>query len=219
MKITQVKPLYEQVYDEIRSSILGGEFKPGEKIVVVKLAEHLQISRTPLREAFRQLQKEGLVNMDKNGTVTVIDLDKDDFEELCFCRLVLEKQIIELVVDQITEAQLAVVEDILDKTDEAIENGDNIKILNLNAEFHKVLIEACSNKRLVQLLEQIRSLLLIYRANIHKHLEHNKDIAGEHRRIFEAVKARDAEEAVKAIEMHLNNDRMRGRKVFEELNL
>lgn len=215
MEIVQAKPLYEQVYEKVKESILSGDMKPGEKIIVVKLAEQLKISRTPLREALRQLLKEGLVNIDKNGTVTVIELDKDDFEELCFCRLVLEKQIIALVVKHITEAQLADVDRILDKTDQSIENGNHLETLNLNAKFHKRLISACPNKRLIQLLDQVRSLLLLYRANIHKDAAHNKEIAREHREIFEAVKARDVQKAVHVIENHLNNDHIRGRKMFE----
>ncbi|WP_085522249.1 GntR family transcriptional regulator [Tuberibacillus sp. Marseille-P3662] len=209
------QPLYQQAYEKIKQTILTGEISPGSKVVVTKLAEAYQISRTPLREALRQLQNEGLLIQDQSGT-SVVQLDRKDYEELCHCRLILERQIIQLVVNEIEEEKVAEAEEVVNKAEQLVDSGKHLDILKYNTRFHEILIHSCSNRRLIQLLEQVRSLLLIYRANILKYREHNLNINQEHREIFEAVKERDVSRAVEAIECHLKNDQNRGSGVFEK---
>ena len=88
------KSLYEQVYTALRSSILAGDFAPGSRLIETQLTEWLNVSRTPLREALRQLQKEGLVTTDTSG-LQVATISATDAIELYDCRLVLEKLSIE----------------------------------------------------------------------------------------------------------------------------
>src|SRR5690606_19105489 len=152
-------------YDKVKELILTGELKPGSKVVVTRLAEQFKISRTPLREALRQLQNEGLLIQNNNET-RVVSIDVDDFEELCICRMVLEKQIIEMTVKNITDEQIQEAEEFVLLASEEGKKGNYLEFLSLNTKFHDVLVYACSNKRLIQLLEQVRSLLLIYRANL-----------------------------------------------------
>jgi DNA-binding GntR family transcriptional regulator len=215
VKVVAQKRFYEQAYDIVKLMILNGEIKPGSTIIMVKLSEQLNISRTPLREALRQLQNEGLVNIDHTGKIYVIDLDEKEFNDLCECRLTLEKEIIRMVVQHITDSQLAEVEKVLKESEEAA-GDDYVKMLMKSAEFHDKLVEACPNKHMLKLLERVRSHLLIYRANIHKYHEHSMEISREHRQIFEAVKQRDENKAVDLITQHLKNDQFRGLRVFRE---
>ena len=93
--LTRNVPLYQQAYQEIKREILTGKIKPGTKLSENVLAEQYKVSRTPLREAIRQLQIEGLLISDGVST-TVVELSVKDFEELCYCRLVLEKEVVKL---------------------------------------------------------------------------------------------------------------------------
>ncbi|WP_096437411.1 GntR family transcriptional regulator [Alteribacter populi] len=215
--ITFQRPLYEQVYEDIKDNILTGKLAPGSRIVSAKLAEHYQISRTPLREALRQLQIEGLLENDKAG-LYVVKIDADDFEELCDCRLYLEKEVIRLVVDDAGDEHLEAIERLLSYSEKVIKDeGNNHKeILELNARFHKLVIDCCSNKRLIQLVNQIRSVLLIYRGMILQDETHNLEIFKEHLTIFHCIKDRNKEKAVEAIEMHLTNDKLRGNKMLKK---
>lgn len=207
------QPLYQQVYERIRKSILTGELKPGSKVVITRLAEKYGLSRTPLREALRQLQKEGLLIHDNNRT-RVVSINAVDFKELYSCRLLLEKEIIKQITLKITEEEISRAEETLKQSCEAMKQGDYINFLHLNTKFHDILIYSCSNKRLVQLLDQVRSLLLIYRANlVIQSSELNHEVAEEHWTLIQAIKNRDKEKAVKAIETHLRNDMKRG-KIF-----
>lgn len=211
----QVPPLYQQVYDRVKTLILSGEIQPGSKIVVTKLAEEMQISRTPLREALRQLQKEGLLIPGNTGT-TVISLDQKNFDELSICRLILEREIIKLTVENISEKELIEAEIAIKEAKKALESQKQLEVLTLNAKFHKIIIDACMNKHLINLLEQIRSKLLLYRANISKKEKINIQTIQEHIEILNALKERNVEKAVKKIEEHSINDQKRGNQFFQE---
>jgi DNA-binding GntR family transcriptional regulator len=214
LEINIVQPLYQQVYREFKKLILTGQIQPGEKIVMSKLANQYKISRTPLREALRQLQNEGLITQE-NSIMKIVELDKTDFLELCHCRLVLEKEVVRLVVNKITEDALKKVYEVILKSNEAIEVGDSFRVLELNTQFHELLLINCSNQQLVQLLNHTRSLLLIYRAKINKNPQYNQEIYREHYRIYEAIKSRDVDQSVLEIENHLLSDKKRGLDFFE----
>lgn len=213
--LKQAQPLYKQAYETLKKQIISGEIASGTRLVTTQLTEKFQVSRTPLREALRQLENEGLLTQDKMGA-TVIELDRRDFEELCECRLVLEKQVVTVIINQIADGQLAEIEALLNQVEAYFDKGDHLKILELNAKFHGLFLEACPNKRLVQLLHQVRSMLLLYRANIVRGVSHNGKILEEHRAIFEAIKRRNLEDALTSIEEHLLNDKQRGISVLEE---
>ncbi|HEX6923209.1 MAG TPA: GntR family transcriptional regulator [Bacillales bacterium] len=219
-QLTMSQPLYQQAYEEIKELILTGRISPGSRITVTKLAEHYQISRTPLREALRQLQKEGLLIQDNLGS-TVVELNKKDFEELYFCRTILEKEIIQLVVKDISDEKLKRAEKILTETEELLieeplEEDKELELLKLNTKFHETLTDSCSNKLLIEMLGQVRNLLLLYRAKILKYSEYNKAIIEEHRDILNAIKGGDSKKAMEVIETHLKRDLVRGIKVFED---
>jgi DNA-binding GntR family transcriptional regulator len=209
-------PLYRQAYSEIKKSILMGEYHSGQKVVVSKLEAKYKISKTPLREALRQLQNEGLLVQDGNG-LSVVTLSHEEFGELCHCRLVLEKEIIQLAMSNITEAQLEKVQGLLKQTKEVLERAGPItEVIELNSRFHEELYSPCTNKRLINLLEQVRSLLFIYRAKISNHATYLPDILQEHQFIYESVKERNLEKTLHLIENHLMNDKHRGTKVVCE---
>ncbi|MBD1380920.1 GntR family transcriptional regulator [Metabacillus arenae] len=214
MEINIVQPLYQQVYREFKKLILTGQILPGEKIVMSQLAEKYKISRTPLREALRQLQTEGLIVQD-HTSMKVVELNKSDFLELFHCRLLLEKEVIRMIVTEITEDELAKVYEVLLESKKAIEAGDTFKILELNTQFHELLIMSCSNQQLAHLLNHVRSLLLIYRANINKKPQYYQEIYHEHMEIYKTVKSRDVEQSIKVIENHLLNDQKRGLTISE----
>ncbi len=206
-------PLYKQVYDRVKESILTGKLKPGTKIVVTRLAEEYEISRTPLREALRQLQKEGLLIQD-HQELRVVSIEVEDFKQLCLCRAVLEKQIMSMIVDKISVKKIAEAEKIIQQASQAGESGNYLKFIELNSKFHHTLIHTCPNKRLVQLLTQVQALLLIYRASVIMTNEYNHEITRDHMELIDAIKKRDKEKAVATIEAHVYKDLNRG-EIFQ----
>lgn len=207
------QPLYQQVHENIKKSILSGKLEPGEKIIVTKLAEEFNISRTPLREALRQLEIEGLLVNEESG-LHVISLNSQDFKELYQCRIILEKEIMKMVVETISEKQLEEVKELLEQADKALEDQDYMQLLDLNTKFHEKLLESSPNKRAVELVQRVRNFLLIYRAKMLRNDQFNHGINKEHKNIFEALIERNEEKVVQLVEMHLKNDEQRGSEIF-----
>lgn len=208
------QPLYQQVYENIKKSILSGKLEAGEKIIVTKLAEEFSISRTPLREALRQLENEGLL-INKESGLHVIELDVQDFKELYQCRIILEKEVMRMIVHKISETQLDEVKVLLEKADEALETQDYLRLLELNTLFHEKLLESSPNKRAVELIQRTREFLLVYRAKMVRNDRSNTGINKEHRQIFEALLERSEEKVLQIVEMHLRNDEKRGLEIFQ----
>lgn len=208
------QPLYQQLYESLKSSILTGELKSGSKMVVTKLAKQYNISRTPMREALRQLQNEGLLVQDGPG-LRVIELNIEDFIELYDCRIALEKEVMKTVTKVVNQELLMTVEKLLDKAEHALGNKEYLELLQLNTDFHDTLLKACPNKRAIQFVQQVRSLLLIYRAKILHNHEFNKEIINEHRQILESLKKGGIQDVIKQFENHLKNDVERGKKVID----
>ncbi|WP_282171212.1 GntR family transcriptional regulator [Cytobacillus firmus] len=209
------QPLYQQIYDIIKSSILAGELKPGEKVNVSQLAEKYNISRTPLREALRQLQIEGLLVQDHLG-LSVVKLEETDFKDLYECRLMLEPKIMGLILKTVADEELEEIKKVLLNAENAFQEENHLQLLELNAQFHDRLLEASPNKRALHLLQQVRSFLLLYRANILKNNEHNREILKEHRQILNALIARDEAAVIQNVENHLRNDLERGTNMIRE---
>ncbi|WP_052948681.1 GntR family transcriptional regulator [Mesobacillus campisalis] len=213
MGLNFAEPLYQQAYRELKQLILTGQLQPGEKVIMSKLAELYKISRTPLREALRQLQTEGLIIQD-HTCMRIVTINKGDFLDLFQSRMVLEKAVIELIIDKIPDEDFPMIEEVLAQTEKAIEQGDPYQILELNTQFHEKLLNYCPNQIMIQLLNHVRSLLLLYRATINKKTKNNYEIVYEHKEILSALKSRDLEKALRMMEVHMENDQKRG---LEEL--
>lgn len=209
MGLTIPEPLYQQAYKELKKLIVTGKLQPGEKVIMSKLADQYKISRTPLREALRQLQSEGLI-IQEHSTMRIIEINKNDFLHLYQTRIVLEKEVIKSVVTLIPEEDFPKIEVVLNESKTAIQEGDPFRILELNTQFHELLMYYCPNPRMIQLLNSVRSLLLIYRANINKKAKNNLEIYKEHKEILEALKERDIEKSIQKVETHMLNDQKRG---------
>ncbi|MGM0903220.1 MAG: GntR family transcriptional regulator [Bacillota bacterium] len=203
------EPLYQQAYRELKKLIVTGKLQPGEKVIMSKLADQYEISRTPLREALRQLQSEGLI-IQEHSTMRIVEINKEDFLHLYQTRIVLEKEVIKSIVTLIPEEDFPEIEAVLNESGTVIQEGDPFKILELNTQFHELLMNYCPNPRMIQLLNYVRSLLLIYRANINKKAKNNMEIYEEHKEIIEALKARDLEKSIQMVETHMLNDQKRG---------
>jgi len=207
--LTIPEPLYQQAYKELKKLIITGKLQPGEKVIMSKLADQYKISRTPLREALRQLQSEGLI-IQEHSTMRIVEINKNDFLHLYQTRIVLEKEVIKSVVTLIPEEDFPKLEAVLNESRIAIQEGDPFKILELNTQYHELLMYYCPNPRMIQLLNYVRSLLLIYRANINRKAKNNLEIYEEHKEILEALKARDIEKSIQKVETHMHNDQKRG---------
>jgi DNA-binding GntR family transcriptional regulator len=226
------KSLYEQVYQALRSAILTGQLPPGNRLVETQLAEWLQVSRTPLREALRQLQQEGLATADVSGGLRVTTITAADAAELYDCRLALECLAVAVACQNATTDQLRRIDACVAQADslearhhlapthhsqssEALprptpENSPSPQqLLDVDYQFHHLIAESSGNRRLISLLDGLFDAMALLRIQTLKQNPEVLDIRLEHRQIYEAIAARDSDTAVTAIQSHLRASKAR----------
>lgn len=199
--------LHEQTYQAIRTAILSGELAAGARLIETQLAEQLQVSRTPIREAIRQLQRENLVMTDGHGAVRVATLSVADAMQLYDCRIALEQLSVSEACRNATLSHLEQLHQLVQRSEEAVERQphplSHHQLLHIDYQFHRSLAESSGNGWLVQILDQVFDKMAILRLRTLQHNPDVLDIRGEHRRIYEAVCDRNAIAATQAIQFHL----------------
>jgi DNA-binding GntR family transcriptional regulator len=191
----------DAVYEILRQSILDGEFVPGQRLLSDALATEFKISRTPVREALRKLEAEGLIEASRSGLI-VRELSEEDLTELFVVREALEGMVARLAAENASRAMIDELHALLDELKDAATREDARLFRGLTGEFHLALCRAARNKRLMQdlkvLLDQVRqagSSTLFLKGRPLKALE-------EYRRLVEAIEARDADLAERLAREH-----------------
>jgi DNA-binding GntR family transcriptional regulator len=196
-------PLRDKVAQEIRSAILSGQFKPGDRLVEDRLAEEFGVSRNPIREAIRMLASEGLIEVNARRGAVVASLTAQEAEELLEVRATLESANARLAARRHDQAALARLRDILARGTEAIEAGRLADLLKLNDDFHTHLAEAGRNRVLADLMRTLRDRTAPLFRGVG--LEFARDSWAEHAGILRAVIAGDAELASLLAYRHVIN--------------
>lgn len=215
------QPLREQTYQVLRSAILSGEFLAGSRLIETQIAEKLQVSRTPIREALQQLQQEQLVVIDENGNLRVISFSTADAKYLYRCRLVLEQESVAEACKNASLEQLAKIELAIQQADKAIEQQPNqltsYQLLHIDYQFHRAIAECSGNPWLALLLDQLFDKMALLRMQTVQQNLKVLDICSEHRYIYEAIVQSDADCALAAISKHLLSSQTRVIREIEQL--
>lgn len=205
IKLDNYKPLREIVFETLRSAILSGEFSPGERLMEIQLAEEMGVSRTPVREAIRKLELEGLVVMVPRKGAYVAGLSLKDVADVFEIRSSLEGLAGALAAERITDEEIEQLERILVQIKEAGRENDVETIIQKDVEFHDILFRASRNEKLVQILNNLREQIHCFRTASLKNEERFKEMFYEHKKIVEALADRDAERAQKLVQEHIEN--------------
>lgn len=213
--IQRSKSLREQVYQALRKIILAGDLASGERIVETQLAQQLQVSRTPVREAIGQLQQEKLIVSSLNGGFQVATLSVDDAIQLYDCRIALEQLAIASACERSTPQQLKQLENYVLSAEAVSELNqlNSLERLELDYQFHRLIAKISGNQWLLTLLDQLFDKMALLRIQTTKHNPQVLEIRLEHRQIYEAIAAGDANLARQTIGTHLNASK--GRVVRE----
>ena len=195
--------LTQTAYKFIKSKLLSGEIKPGERIREDILAEEISMSRTPVRESINKLAAEGFVVQIPRKGIFATRLTFEELFEIIEIRVILESYAARKCCKNITDSQLKEFEEVFNKMKEAFSNGDSVKSGVLDGIFHRKLGEYSGNKRIEKYVNEIEDLAVYARrmeAYSIKYKEYNEDKSIEqHKAILDAIKSRDAEAAAIAV--------------------
>ena len=198
-------PLRDVVFTSLREAIIKGELRPGERLLEIQLAEQLGVSRTPVREAIRKLELEGLVTMLPRRGATVAGITKQHLKEVLEIRKALEILAMELACERIEADDLAALIKVEDEFENNIQTDDPLKLADIDESFHSLIYRAADNGRLTSILENLRGQMYRYRLECIKDRYQRKELVKEHNAMIDALTNRDKAAAAEATRVHITN--------------
>ena len=205
VKMDEYLPLRDVVFNTLRQAILRGELKPGTRLMEIQLANKLGVSRTPIREAIRKLELEGLVLMTPRKGAEVAEITEKNMLDVLEVRKALDELATELACDRITSRQLEELKAAEHVFEDAIDTGDITKIAEADVVFHDVIFAATDNKRLVNLLSNLREQMYRYRIEYLKNPKYHSKLVSEHKQLIEAIENGKKDIACETIGKHIDN--------------
>lgn len=200
-------PLRDVVFNTLRQAILKGELKPGERLMEIALAERLGVSRTPIREAMRKLELEGLVVMIPRRGAQVANITEKDLNDVLEVRIALENLSIEKACQYMTEEQMDELKAAALKFERSIGGHNPVRLAEADEAFHEVIYKASDNRRLKQVLNNLREQIYRYRVEYLKEEETRNLLVREHQELCSAIRARDVKRAQEISFRHIENQR------------
>ena len=209
-------PLRDVVFNTLREAILKGDLKPGERLMELQLASKLGVSRTPIREAIRMLEQEGLAVTTPRKGAEVAKMTLKVMEDVLEIRDALDELAVRIACQKISDEQLRQLEDMKELFEKSTQTGNVKKIAEADVTFHDVIYEATGNPKLVTLLNNLREQVYRYRVEYIKNVKNHPVLIAEHEAIVEAIRERDVEKAALAMQVHVKNQAVAVKEVIQK---
>ena len=213
------RPLREIVYEELKREILVGEIAPGIRMMEIELADEMGVSRTPVREAIRKLEKEGLVTIEPRKGAYASDVSIKDMVDVLEVREDLEAMAAAMAAQKVNEDEKQALIEASLEYKEAVESERTEDIIRCDEKFHQLIVNCSGNKTLVQLFSQVQELALRFRYLYYDDFSRYERMPMEHREIEEAILSGDYEKARAAAGEHVKKLKQfvidEGEKIFQ----
>lgn len=205
INLNDYKPLREVIFNTLREAIIVGELKPGERLMEVQLAEKMGVSRTPVREAIRKLELEGLVEMLPRKGAHVADLSVKDIMDVLELRSTLDGLASSLSASRITEEEVRELKHVQSQFVGYVEKENLQGSVKKDVEFHDIIYRSSRNDKLMQITNNLREQIQRFRVIYIKDYSSTRDLIKEHAEIFDAISRRDPDAARQAAQKHIKN--------------
>lgn len=209
-------PLRDVVFNTLRQGILTGELKPGERLMEIHLANRLGVSRTPIREAIRKLELEGLVTMIPRRGAEVAQITEKSLQDVLEVRRAMDALCVELACDRISEEELEQLRQACENFEQATQTREPKKIAQADVVLHDIIVRATGNDRLIQLVHNLSEQMYRYRFEYIKDMSNHQGLIEEHRIIYESILKKDKETASKTAKLHIDNQET---SIMEQIRL
>lgn len=203
LNLDNYKPLRDVVFESLRTAILEGKLKSGQRLMEVQLAEQLGVSRTPIREAIRKLELEGLVIMLPRKGAYVADMSFKDLIDVLEIRASLEGLAASLASGRRRDEDIEGLEKLAREFEESVKSGDIEEVLKKDVEFHEYIFSLANNKKLYQIINSLWEQVHRFRVTYVSDYEASLSLVEEHNKIFEAIKEGNCELAQKYATEHI----------------
>ena len=200
-------PLRDMVYKSLRKEILTGRITPGDHLLELDISSKLGVSRTPVREALRMLELEGLVTMQPRRGARVSKITEKSMQDVLEVRESLDALCVELACTRITSQEKDELRKACEAFERAVATNDSRKIAEADVRFHDTLLRAAKNDRLVDIEENLSQSMYRFRFEYINEGNGHDNLVKEHRSIYESVINGDREKAASAARIHIENQR------------
>ncbi len=204
-EVTDKFSLRGRVFHKLREDILSGKYEEHEELKEVAIGEELGVSRTPVREAFRQLELEGLIQIIPNKGAYVTGITQKDVQDIYMIRSLLEGLCARWATEHITKEQMEEMEENIYLAKFHAQKGHLDQLAELDNRFHDIMYEACDSKMLEHQLKDFHQYVLRVRKRTLNNATRGPKSNEEHEQIMEAIKAGDADLAEKLANQHMIN--------------
>lgn len=198
------KPLRDLVYDELKMKIMMGVISPGTRMMEVELAEEMGVSRTPVREAIRKLEKEGMISIEPRRGAYASSLSNQDMVDILEVRQTMEGLAADLATVRFTEDQKKELLDVSEAFNQAVASGDMEQMIALDTLFHHLIVEGTGNKLLAVMVGQLQDMVLRFRYLYYDDFRRAEKMPEEHKEILDAIFEGDPIKAKDAADNHIN---------------
>lgn len=209
-------PLRDVVFNTLRNAILRGDLKPGERLMEMHLANKLGVSRTPIREAIRMLEHEGLaVTIPRKGA-QVAKMTEKDLQDVLEIRDALDELAVSMAAERMTPEQLLELKDAMKDFEIATRSGDVRRIVEADEDFHNVIYRMANNPKLENIVNNMREQTYRYRYEYVKGNSTNHQLVEEHAKIIDGFEKKDTDYVKEIMHQHLENQIEAVRVVIQE---
>lgn len=205
LKIEGYELLNQKVYRVLKEAIIKGFLEPGTKLLENKIAEEMQVSRTPVREAMQKLVAEGFVKTTPNQTMIVTEVSPEDVKEVLQIRGVLEGLAASIAAKKINRLEIDELENVVTQMSLHISKKDLSSYCKVDDEFHDLILDICGNKWIIQIRDNLGSFIYRFRIkslSVPGRLKHSLE---EHQAIMESLKKHNSEDADRLSQIHMEN--------------
>ena len=196
--------LADQVFERLEAEILSGKYQRGEVVTELQLCAELGVSRTPVREALRRLSQEHLIEESPRGTV-VLGVVRKDFEDMCAIRLRIEGLAVRGFIDNLTEDSLRQLREAVEFQEFYLNKSDPDHIKAMDSRFHELIYQNCGSAILCDTLSPLHKKVQKFRRLSIEQAGRAETSVREHRAIYEAIAAKDADLAERLMNEHVGN--------------
>ncbi len=211
--------LHEKVFYKLREKIINGNFKSGETLDEGKIASQMGVSITPVREALRMLESKGLVISVPHKGKVVRGFTIKDMVELYEIREALEALAFKKATENLSEKDINYLFRLVKEMERHVKEGDLNKLHDVNIEFDRYIYKISGNKRLYEMLEELLPLTMRIRITSLRIPNRAEEVKEEHKKIFEAMKEKNAEEVENLVKEHIRNSSIHVRRLLKEIEM
>ena len=204
-RLIEKKLYHQQVYDFLKSDILDGKLRPGDKLNENTISQTFGVSRSPVREAIRMLEQDELVVMGVAGAV-VNPMSTQSLKELYECRVLMEPYAVRIAMPYYTEKDIRTLKGLIEKSRKSYDDGKYEDVIRYNTEFHNYLVGICRNERLKKTIQKYQELSFLARQQEFYLYHKDESFLDEHESILQAIQSKDPATAEECMRKHLQSD-------------